>query len=399
MNHHSVPIIARPYYGLAVLSATTWKSKGTSIARNLVGYATGILDGIEEARGPICSLNEAFTPAHLVALGLDHLTIEGVREVLRGPNIVNVQRRGGNETAVVVYGPNSERVNIMLYDRAIEMASERLAIPAVDVAIILGAIVGSYSYVWKLRSEVYIPQVGMTIAVKNLNAPGRPVYGTPACVEQPASWHPLFARILAGETRGPFSPAVLEDDDFLNPPFSGHHFARSLDAIAASSKTVQFVVPNGWLQGYDNTAVVADRLIVEDEITPQKIHVTSTQLRSLRLGPQDNIEPILESMKRTIESLKVGWGAHLPWRVPVFILKVSRDVYLRFCRDYERFDDVVPCMSEPSVVCFTGAALIAHSGSPEPYLLSDRSSDRALLLVPPGTTVQPLSGCHAIVVA
>lgn len=395
--YRPVPPAAREYYGLAALSAVTWRSKGTSVARNLVGYGGGILDGLEEQDVPFCSLTQAFMHAQCLVLGLDHLTPTEAQSVVLGPDKVRVGREG-DEMVVSFSTADDTRLTIPLLSTAVSRAATQLNLPSCDAAVLLAAVVGSYAYVWCNRSGSLAPRVGMTIAVRSRVHPGRPVYGTPGCTRTPAAWHPLFARV--GIPKTPFRRDVLRSEDCLNPPFSGHHFARCVDAIEHRDdvKWVQLIAPLGWLPGV-GVAAQEDELIVTDELTAcASITVSSRQLCSFVLS-SDKVPGVREALLRTVEGIHEGWGAHLPWRIPVLLVRVSGDKCKCILKDgggtTTRITEV-KAFANPSVLYIQGEALLAHSGSLEPFLITRRASVNALLLAPPGIVVKPLGDSFAI---
>lgn len=394
--YRPVPPLAREYYGLAALSANVWKSNGTSAARNLVAYAGGILDGVQEEKFPFCSLAEAFTQAHCSALNID-MTLDAVHSILVGPEQVRVAREG-DTVLVAFFGYNNERLGVSLLTVAIRRAASILEIPECDAAVILAAIIASYAYVWTSgKSGILRARVGMTISVKSANNPGREVYGTPACSSAPVAWHPLFYRL--GFQTMPFSSEILHEGDCLNPPFTGYHFARSIDSVESRPDVewVQLVVPTGWLPKLDETLKQDHNLIVTDELTSFNASVSPSQLCSLRVSAND-VSSIRKSLMATVEQIQIGWGAHLPWRIPVLVLRIKEADYADFLSRSMRFDHVAT-FRQAAVLCVSGRVLLAHCGASEPFLLTELAATNSVILTPPGVVVQILGNSVLVHVA
>jgi hypothetical protein len=385
--YRPVPHPAREYYGLATLSAMAWRSKGKSVTRNLVGYGGGILDGLEEEDTPFCSLCDAFTHPQCAALGLEHLASVAQSTVI-GPERVKVSREG-DEVVISFSTIEGIQLSFSLLSTAVSRASTQLRIASCDAAVLLAAIVGSYAYVWFNRSGSLAPKVGMIISVRSSNDPGRPVYGTPGCTRSSAAWHPLFYRV--GIKKSPFRPNILFDGDCLNPPFLGYAFARCVDALETRCEDVtwvQLVAPLGWLPEL-GVPSNEQELVVADELTSSENNsISPCQLCSFRLSI-DKIAEVRGAFMLTIEGIKEGWGAHLPWRVPVLIVRVSSETQSR-AQKGKIFSNEVKSFAEPSVLSIQGQALLAHRGSREPFLVTCSMSMNAFILTPPGVVVQPL---------
>jgi hypothetical protein len=130
-------------------------------------------------------------------------------------------------------------------------------------------------------------------------------------------------------------------------------------------------------------------LVVADELTSSENNsISPCQLCSFRLSI-DKIAEVRGAFMLTIEGIKEGWGAHLPWRIPVLIVRVSSETQSRALKG-KIFSNEVKSFAEPSVLSIQGQALLAHRGSREPFLVTCSMSMNAFILTPPGVVVQPL---------
>lgn len=307
---------AEPYLRTALVSAALCAARGKSCARNFVSIADGALhlglpieDSWEACKSFVvddpCIVDKLHEPRKRKWL-LETGSCGRVSLIL--DSFALIQLSG------VAVARASQRVGAW-----IGRPTEEIHLP---VAVVLAAVVGSYASDWRLtRTGLWCCGTGQTLEVPT-NRVGTKLFGTPGDTIEPACWHPLFRRVFGPSVPGCFSELAICKGAQLNPPFLGWIFAEILDAVRDLKKVpvgCRITVPAGW----GGSVVGFPLKMCIDELSPDRFS-RCIPMREVALDCSGDVKVLREKMLRVAEdSLQEGWGAHLLWAIPVYVLKLS----------------------------------------------------------------------------